>query len=87
MGFNGSNWFKLLFEPIRLELDQVSAQMVDSRPESWHFWKLAHGLLGWGTTLRELKVPSGIAPPPPKKKLSLQPAPANFIYNKHTDKY
>jgi len=61
-GFNCFNWFKLLFEPIRLELDRVSAQMVDSRPESWHFGKLAHGLLGWGTTLRELKVPSGMAP-------------------------
>ena len=61
-GFNGFNWFKLLFEPIRLELDQFSAQMVDSRPESWHFWKLPNGLLGWVTTLRELKVPSGIAP-------------------------
>jgi len=61
-GFNGFNWFKLLFEPIRLELDQFSAQMVDSRPESGHFAKLAHGLLGWGTTLRELKVPSGIVP-------------------------
>jgi len=36
-GFNGFNRFKLLFEPIRLELDEVSAQMADSRPESWHF--------------------------------------------------
>jgi len=61
-GFNGSDWFKWLFEPIRLEPDQFSAQMVDCRPESWHFWKSAHGLLGWGTTRRELKVPSGIAP-------------------------
>ena len=66
-GFNGFDWFKWLFEPIRLELDQVSAQMVGSRPESWHFWKLAHGLLGWGTTLRELKVPSGIVPLNKKK--------------------
>jgi len=57
MGFNCSNWFKLLFEPISLKLDQFSAQMVDSRSESWHFWKLAYGLMGWGTTLRELKVP------------------------------
>jgi len=65
--FNGFDWFKLLFEPIRLELDKFSAQMVDSRPESLLFWKLAHGLLGWGTTLRELKVPSGIAPS--KKKI------------------
>jgi len=61
-GFNSFNWLKRLFEPIRLELDQFSAQLVDSRSESWHFWKLACGLLGWGTTLRELKVPSGIAP-------------------------
>ena len=37
-GFNGSNSFKLLFGPIRLEIYRVSAQMVDSRPESWHFW-------------------------------------------------
>jgi len=64
IGFNGFDWFKWLFEAIRLELDQVSGQMVDSRHESWHFWKLAHGLLGWETILRELKVPSGIAPPP-----------------------
>jgi len=56
--FNGFEWFKWLFEPIRLELDQVSAQMVDPPSESWH---LVHGLLGWGTTLRELKVLSGIA--------------------------
>jgi len=41
---------------------RTSAQMVDSRPEAWHFGELAHGLLGWLTTLRELKVPSGIAP-------------------------
>jgi len=66
--FNGFDWFKWLFEPIRLELDQVSAQMVDPRPESWHFWKLAYGLLGWGTTLRERKVPSGIAPQKTKIK-------------------
>ena len=38
LDFNGFNWFKLLFGPIRLEIHQVSAQMVDSRPESWHFW-------------------------------------------------
>ena len=31
---------------------------------TWHFGKLAHGLLG--TTLREPKVPSGIVPPYPK---------------------
>ena len=69
--FNGFNWFKLLFGPIRFEIHQVSAQMVDSRPESWHFGKLAHGLLGWGTTLRELKVPSGIAPL--KNKICFKP--------------
>jgi len=65
--FSGLDSFKWLFEPIRLELDRVSAQMIDSRPESLHFWKLLHGLLGWGTTLRELKVPSGIAPPKKNK--------------------
>jgi len=76
--FNGSNWFKLLFGPIRLEIHKVSAQMVDSRssPNRGIFLKLAHGLLGWGTTLRELKVPSGIAPL--KKKLSLQTAAAKL---------
>jgi len=42
--FNSFNLLKLLFGPIRLELDQFSAQMVDSRFESWHFWKLVHGL-------------------------------------------
>jgi len=60
--FSSLNLFKWLFQPIHLELDQVSAQMVDFRPESWHFWKSAHGLLGWGTTRRELKVPSGTTP-------------------------
>jgi len=58
IGLNGY----LSREPIRLELDEFSDQMVDSRSESWHFWKLAYGLLGWGTTLRELKVPSEIVP-------------------------
>ena len=77
LDFNGFNWFKLLFGPIRLEIHQVSAQMVDSRPESWHFWKLAHGLLGWGTTLRELKVPSGIAP----LKKKIKPPNCSRVYH------
>ena len=85
LDFNGSNWFKLLFGPIRLELDQVSAQMVDSGPESWHFWKLAHGLLGWGTTLRELKVPSGIAPLKNIYFLSLQTAAAYGNVSNHEE--
>jgi len=45
-----SNWTKF----------QLKWSVLD--PNRGIFGKSAHGLLGWGTTLRELKVPSGIAP-------------------------
>jgi len=48
-----------LFESTRINVDQVSAQTVDSGPISCHLCKLC--LLGWGTTCFELRVPSGIA--------------------------
>jgi len=47
------------FWPTRIDVDQVSAQTVDSGTQSWHLCKLC--LLGWGTTCFELRVLSGIA--------------------------
>jgi len=44
-----------------------------------HFWKLAHGVLGWGTTLRELKVPSGSASLKKYIILSIQTAAYHVI--------
>jgi len=44
MVFFGFERFKWLFEPIRIDLDQVSAQTLDSGPESWHLGKLGY----WG---------------------------------------
>jgi len=44
MVFFGFEWFKWLFGPIRIDLDQVSAQTVGSGPESWHLGKLGY----WG---------------------------------------
>jgi len=48
-----------VFGPLRIELDSVSSQTVDSATQSWHLCKSC--LLGWGTTCFELRVLSGIA--------------------------
>ena len=50
-GFNGFSWFEWLFEPIRFEIHQVSAQMVDSRPEAWHFLDIGPWATGDGGPL------------------------------------
>jgi len=42
--FEGFNQFKRLFGPMRIDLDWVLAQTVDSGPESWHLGKFGY----WG---------------------------------------
>ena len=44
MVFFSFELFKWLFESVRIDLDQVSAQTVDSGPKSWHLGKLGY----WG---------------------------------------
>jgi len=44
MVFFGFKLFKWLFEPVRIDLDRVSAQTVDSGPKSCYLCKLGY----WG---------------------------------------
>ena len=45
---DGFDTFKPLFGPVWIGIHQVSAQMVDSQLESWHFCKSAPGYWGGG---------------------------------------
>jgi len=60
---NSFNGFKSLFEPIRIDLDKVSAQTIDSEPKSQHLRELGQWATGVGDHSPRLKeVPSRIAP-------------------------
>jgi hypothetical protein len=63
MFFYGCLWFGMVSIVIWTDSDRFGLSFSSYRP----FWTLfvtfwLIGLLGWGTTRRELKVPSGIAP-------------------------